>query len=247
MDRERFSEICKYHRDHVRERFGIGTLGEKTLHAILKDYFEQDPEYQEVKINGFFADVVKEGEIFEIQSRDLYKLVPKISTFIVENRVTVVYPIALCKKIFWLDPDTGECLSQRKSSKKGKEIDALHELYGLRDFLLHDRFRVCLLLLEVNEYRIPDGYGKDKKKRATKLDRYPTALVNEIYLDNAKDYLRFLPSNLPKTFTSFDFCKVSKCKLYVAQRALNILTKIGIVRIVGKDGKKNKYEIFDFS
>lgn len=247
MDCERFSKICLRHRDHIRERSGIGTLGEKTLHAILKDYFESNPKYQEVKINGYFADVAKEGEIFEIQTRALYRLVPKVSTFIVENRVTVVYPIALSKKIFWLDPMTGECFSQRKSSKKGKEIDALYELYGLREFLLHERFRVCLLLLDVNEYRIPDGQGKDKKKHATKLDQYPTSLIDEIYLDNAKDYLRFLPKDLPKTFTSSDFCRYANCKLYVAQRALNILTKLGIFRVVGKEGKKNKYEILDFS
>lgn len=247
MDQERFSEICRYHRNYIRERSVIGTLGEKTLHAILKDYFESNPEYQEVKINGYFADVAKDGEIVEIQTRDLYRLVPKISTFIVENRVTVVYPIALSKKIFWMDPVTGECLSQRKSSKKGKEIDALFELYGLRKFLLHDRFRICLLLLDVNEYRILDGQGKDKKKRATKLDRYPTALIDEIYLENKKDYLRFLPKDLPKVFTSSDFCRLSKCKLFVAQRALNILTKLGIFCVIGKEGRKNKYEILNFS
>ena len=247
MDRERFSEICLRYREHIRERSCIGTLKEKTLHAILKDYFESNHEYQEVKINGYFADIAKEGEIFEIQTRELYRLVPKISTFIVENRVTVVYPISLSKKIFWMDPMTGECVSQRKSSKKEKEIDALYELYGLREFLLHERFRVCLLLLEVNEYRIPDGQGRDRKKHATKLDRYPTALIDEIYLDNAKDYLRFLPKDLPKTFTSSDFCRLSNCKLHIAQRALNVLTKLGIFRVIGKDGRKNKYEISDFS
>ena len=99
----------------------------------------------------------------------------------------------------------------------------------------------------MNEYRIPDGQGRDRKKHATKLDRYPTALIDEIYLDNAKDYLRFLPKDLPKTFTSSDFCRLSNCKLHIAQRALNVLTKLGIFRVIGKDGRKNKYEISDFS
>lgn len=247
MDQDRFSELCEIHRNRIRERVGIGMLGEKTVHAVLKDYFEEDSRFQEVKIGKYYADIAKDGEIFEIQTRGLYRLVPKISTFIVENRVTVVYPIALSKKIFWMDPVTGECLSQRKSSKKGKEIDALFELYGLREFLLHDRFRICLLLLDVNEYRIPDGQGKDKKKHATKLDCYPTALIDEIYLENEKDYLRFLPKDLPKVFTALDFSRASKCKLFVAQRAVNILTKIGLLHVIGKDGRKNKYEILNFS
>ena len=243
MDQVRFAEICLRYRESNRERSGIGTLGEKTLHAVLKDYFEPNSEYQEVKVDGYFADIAREGEIFEIQTRDLYRLAPKISTFIVENHVTVVFPIAMTKKIFWMDPDTGECLSERKSSKKGKEIDVLPELYGLRDFLLCDRFRVCLLLMDVNEYRIPDGQGKDRKKRATKLDRYPVALIDEIYLQTAEDYRRFLPEKLLPEFSSSDFRIAAKCDLYTAQRSLNILSKIGLIEAVGKKGRYKIYRI----
>ena len=247
MDEERFSEICLRHRESIRERSGIGTLGEKTVHAVLKDYFEPNSEYHEVRIDGYFADIARKGEVYEIQSRDLYRLAPKISTFIVENRVTVVYPIALTKKIFWMDPETGECLSQRKSSKKGKEIDVLPELYGLREFLLHDYFRVCLLLLDVNEYRIPDGYGKDKKKHATKLDRYPVALIDEIYLEKAEDYRRFLPENLPSEFSSSDFRIAAKCDMNTARVSLNILSKIGLIKPVGKKGRYKTYTVTEFS
>ena len=247
MDQVRFEEICLRHRESSRARSGIGTLGEKTLHAVLKDYFEPNSEYHEVKVDGYFADIAREGEIFEIQTRDLYRLAPKISTFIVENRVTVVFPIALTKKIFWMDPDTGECLSERKSSKRGKEIDVLPELYGLRDFLFCDRFRVCLLLMDVNEYRIPDGQGKDRKKHATKLDRYPVALLDEIYLEKAEDYLRFLPKNLSSEFSSSDFRIAAKCDLYTAQRSLNILSKIGLIEMIGRKGRYKIYRIKEIS
>lgn len=247
MDQERFSEICLRQRESIRERSGIGTLGEKTLHAVLKDYFEEDRNFQEVKIGKYYADIAKDRNIFEIQTRDLYRLYDKISTFIVENHVTVVYPIAVSKRIFWMEPSTGECISNRKSNKKRSELDVLSELYGLRDFLLHENFRVCVMLLEVNEYRAQDGYGKDKKKRATKLDSVPIALKDEFYLEKQEDYLRFLPKALPEIFTSSDFSLAANCKLFVAHRALNILTKIGLLHIIGKDGRKNKYEIIDFS
>ena len=243
MDQERFSEICLRHRESIRERSVIGTLSEKTLHAVLKDYFEPNDTYQEVKVDGYFADIARKGEIFEIQTRDLYRLAPKISTFIVENLVTVIYPVVVSKKIFWMDPSTGEYLSERKSPKKGKEIDVLPELYGLRDYLLHERFRVCLMLLDVNEYRIPDGYGKDRKKRATKLDRYPTALIDEIYLNSAEDYRRFLPENLPAVFSSSDFRIAAKCDLSTAQRSLNIFSKLGLVRKAGTKGRYKTYTL----
>ena len=245
MDKKRFSEICLRYRNRIRERVGIGTLGEKTLHAVLKDYFQEDERFQEFTVDGYVADVVREGEVVEIQSRDLYRLSPKISTFLVENRVTVVHPIALSKTVFWMDPETGECISQRKSNKKGKAIDILPELYGLRDFLLNEKFRVCVMLLDVNEYRILDGYGKDKKKRATKLDRYPTALVDEIYLACADDYRRFLPSSLPEEFSSSDFRIAAKCDTFTAQRSLNILSQLGILECIGRKGRQKAYMISD--
>ena len=243
MDRERFTAICERYRNHVRERAGVGTLGEKTLHAVLKDYFQEDTKFQEFTVDGYVADVVRGGEIVEIQTRDLYRLAPKISTFLVENRVTVVHPIALTKTVFWMNPETGECISQRKSNKKGKVIDILPELYGLRQFLSNEKFRVCVMLLDVNEYRILDGYGKDKKKRATKLDRYPTALVDEIYLGCAEDYRRFLPGDLPKEFASSDFRIAAKCDTYTMQRSLNILSQLGIVECIGRKGRQKAYII----
>ena len=245
MDQERFAEICERYRTRARERTGIGTLGEKTLHAVLKDYFQEDAQFQEFTVDGYVADVVRGGEIVEIQTRDLYRLAPKISTFLVENRVTVVHPIALTKTVFWMDPETGECISQRKSNKKGKVIDILPELYGLRQFLANEKFRVCILLLNVNEYRVLDGYGKDKKKRATKLDRYPTALIDEIYLENAEDYRRFLPDKLPEEFASSDFRIAAKCDTFTAQRSLNILSQLGILECIGRKGRQKAYMISD--
>lgn len=247
MEKERFTKICLHYRDGIRDRVGIGTLGEKTLHAILKDYFQEDRSFQEFTIDGYVADVVSEGEIIEIQSKDLYRLAPKISTLIVENHVTVVYPIALTKTIFWMNPQTGECLSQRKSSKRGRTIDILPELYGLRQFLLNEKFRVCVMLLDVNEYRVLDGYGKDKKKRATKLDRYPTALMDEFYLEKAEDYQRFLPICLPEKFSTSEFRIAAKCDMYTAQRSLNILSKIGLLQVIGKKGRQNLYSVSDIS
>ena len=39
-----------------RQRFGIGTLSEKTVHAILKNYYEPDEDKQEIPIENFIAD-----------------------------------------------------------------------------------------------------------------------------------------------------------------------------------------------
>ena len=43
----------------------------KTLHAVLKQYFEPRKENQEVPVGPYVADICNEQGIFEIQTRDL--------------------------------------------------------------------------------------------------------------------------------------------------------------------------------
>ena len=46
MDDKRFEEIRNKVIGVERERYGIGTLKEKTLHAILKDYYAPDKQHK---------------------------------------------------------------------------------------------------------------------------------------------------------------------------------------------------------
>ena len=82
---------------------------------------------------------------------------------------------------------------------------------------------------------------KDEELVATVHQR--TALIDEIYLENAEDYHRFLPDELPEEFASSDFRIAAKCDLYTAQRSLNILSKIGLIEAVGKKGRYKIYRI----
>ena len=69
--------IGKSHNDK-----GIGTLSEKTLHAVLKMYYEPDEDNHEVAIDGYYADIYNEHGIIEIQTRQLNKLRDKLSVFL---------------------------------------------------------------------------------------------------------------------------------------------------------------------
>ena len=40
-----------------RQRLQIGTLSEKTVHAVVKNFYEPDEDKQEVPIEGLFADI----------------------------------------------------------------------------------------------------------------------------------------------------------------------------------------------
>ena len=45
IDKERFEEAKKKVIGRDRQRLGIGTLSEKTVHAVLKNYYEPDEEH----------------------------------------------------------------------------------------------------------------------------------------------------------------------------------------------------------
>ena len=48
-----------------RERQGIGTLSEKTVHAVLKNYYAPDTDMHEIPIENFVADIFTGTEIME--------------------------------------------------------------------------------------------------------------------------------------------------------------------------------------
>ena len=242
MDRERFRTICRSHVDQQRQINGIGTLGERTLHAVLKDYFSADTSEQEIRVGGFVADIVCDGEIIEIQTRAFDKLRKKLDVFLEQGKVTVVYPVSRIKRLCWIDQDTGEITGNRKSPKIGAPCEILFELYRIRKNLCHPNLTFCIMWVDMTEYRNLNGWSRDKKKGATRFDRIPVDLIEEIYIASPADYLRLIPEYLDGVFTSRQFAKVSKLTLSTAQTALLVLYHVGAVRRVGKDGNAFLYE-----
>lgn len=244
---ERFMQICSETVAAAKKRDIIGRLQEKTLHAALKKYIEPDESCHEIRIGNFYADAVmrETGEIIEIQTRAFNRLREKLSYFLEEHAVTVVYPIPHHKWILWLDPDSGEIVgTKRKSPKTGSFYQAFPELYKIKPFLCHPRLHLRFMLIDMTEYKLLDGYGSDKKKGATHYDRIPTALVDEIELRGREDYAKLLPGGLPEVFTSRDFrrCMPRGSGGYT-QPALNILHHLGTLQRIGKAGNLYQYRI----
>lgn len=98
-----------------RERNGIGTLSEKTVHAVLKHYYAPDESQHEIPVEGCVADIFNGKEIIEIQTRSFDRMRPKLERFLPLYPVTIVYPIPYCKHVYWIDEETGEISGGRKS------------------------------------------------------------------------------------------------------------------------------------
>lgn len=220
----------------------IGTLSEKTVHYTLKQYLSGDTSCQEIKIGPYYADVCLQGHIYEIQTRQFGNLREKLAAFLPEHKVTVVYPVSICNYLRWIDTVTGEVSVPKKSPRHANPMQVFSELYRIRPFLSHPNFSLKIICMETEEYRILDGYGKQKKSKATKFDKLPLTLTGEYDIEQPLDYMMLLPSDLPDCFLAKDLAKKAKISLSTSRSALLLLTELGVVRRTGKQGNSYQYE-----
>lgn len=228
-----------------RQRIGIGTLSEKTLHAILKNFYEPDEDRHEIPIDRFVADIYTGEEIIEIQTGQFNRIREKLKCFLTEYPVTIVYPVAYQRWLHWIDEETGEVSAGRKSPKKGSEYAAFVELYRIKMFLKDPNLKIKIIMLDMDEYKILNGWGKQKKNNASKYDRIPNRFVEEICIERKEDYLQFLPMSLPEQFTTKEFAKITKCGAQLAGVTLNLLNYLEVVKRVGKRSNAFLYEVID--
>ncbi len=236
-DQTLFANTCNIIVNKERNKNGIGTLQEKTLHAVLKNFYEPDISHQEVKVNRFVADILHEDEIIEIQTGNFNNMRKKLNSFLKFYPVTIVYPIIHVKYLYWVDEATGEVSSGRKSPKRGSFYDAFYELYKIKPFLTNPNLHICLTLLDAEEYRLLNGWSKDKKRGSTRYDRIPTSLVDELYIGNTSDYMCLIPEEVPEEFTVKDYAVYTHINPRYSQLAINIFKYIGIIEQIGKRGR----------
>lgn len=242
-EENRFQKAREKILGNERTRIGIGTLSEKTLHAILKNYYEPDEDKQEIPIDRYVADIFNGREIIEIQTAQMNRMRGKIERFLPLHPVTIVYPIAREKWLYWIDPETGEISEKRKSPKKGNEYAVFAELYKIKQYLHHPNLKVRLVLLDMEEYKILDGWGEKKKNHASKFDRIPLRIEKEILLERKEDYMQFVPYELEEHFNSARFAKAAHVSRELATVVLNILEYMEVVERIGREGRYYIYKV----
>lgn len=242
IDQKLFSEACYKMIGALQGQNGIGTLREKTIHSVLKYYYAPNPAYHEIKIGPYVADICVDGEIFEVQTRNFNTMRGKLAYFLQEHDVTIIYPVAHTKWLSWLDTQTGELSSKRKSPKTGTHYQIIPELYKIKMFLANPRLHFIISLIDVEETRYLNGWSYDKKRGSTRMDGIPVGLFGEVRIDTMSDYAKFLPDTLPGRFTSKDLGKAAKIPQEKAGTLLNVLLETGTVSRIGKSGNSYLYE-----
>lgn len=223
------------------DRHTIGILNEKTIHSVVKDYFSADEDLKEVPVGSFFADICDGDNITEIQTAGFGKLRDKLTYFLPDYKVTLVYPMQHFKWTIWVDPESGELNGHNKSPITGNVYRAFKELYRIKTFLKHPNLRIIILLIDMDEYRLLDGWSQNKKRGSHRYDRIPLELIDEIELADIYDYMALVPDALPEEFTGADLAKAVHIKSKEASVVMNILSYMGAITQTGKRGRAYLY------
>lgn len=243
MDQERFDRVRSNILCSVRERPGIGTYKEKTLHAVLKDFYGPDRSMQEVRVNGFVADIFTGEEIIEIQTGNFNRIRSKLERLLPCYPVTIVYPVPKVKYLSWIDEETGECSKPRKSTVKGSVYRAFYELYKIKPYLPDPNLHFCFPLLEIREYRLLNGWSRDKKRGSERYDRIPGELLGEVRIQGMEDYRKLIPDGMTEPFTAKELANVIGERKETAAKVLHILNYLQVVMRCGKSGNAYTYII----
>lgn len=242
-DASAFDRAISYTDFKERQRAGIGTLAEKTVHAVLKNYFEPDPAFQEVRVHGYVADICKGRQIIEIQSGQFGRMRNKLNVFLQDHDVTIVYPAAAAKYVVWIDPSSKVRSKPRKSPRQGNIYDVIEQLYQIKMFLDHPNLQVQVVFMDLEEHRLQNGRSRNGKYKPSPYDRYPRKVVRHVVFDTPADYLQCLPDGLPDSFTTRDFAQKAGIPLKRAQMSVHILHHLGLLKVCGKQGAYVLYQV----
>ena len=240
MDEHSFAAACRAVQEMGRADQGVGTLGEKTLHAVLKRMIEPDMSRHEVKLGRYTADVLNEHGIFEVQTRNLHKLKPKLMALLPYYPVTVVVPVVETKWLLMMDPETGELKDRRKSPKRGRAAAILPDLAYLKALLKDPNLSFLLVRLEGEELRKP---SHSRWRPVTPLEFAPTRFLGTLRLQTETDYAALLPPDLPDTFTARELAKALGLPAGQGSAAANVLAFMGAIRRTGMKGRSYLYTI----
>ena len=215
-------------------------MTEYSLHMGIKEWYSVLGGQVEVKVDDFIVDVVKEGVLIEIQTRNLSAIKKKLDKLLLTNQVRLVYPIAKVKWIVYVS-NSGEFVRKRKSPKRGKIIDLFIEMVHLSDLINDKNFSFEVLLIEEEELRSDDGKGSWRRRGVSIKDRKLLKVFDRVVFEDRTDFLKILPENLGVSFTNRVLAKKLGISIRLAQKITYCLRKMNVLIL---DGKKKRELLF---
>jgi hypothetical protein len=217
----------------------IGTLAEKGLHADIKEFLVLPGDKVEMPIEGYIADLYRDGQIIEIQTRNFGAMRKKLSHLLGYYPVHLVHPIAV-EKIIIRQDSHGMETARKRSPKTGRPIDIFPELVYIRDLVMHPNLTFEILMTREEEHRRQDP--KRRKWNGWYVhDRRLVEVVQRIPLYSYSDFRKLLPPELPVPFTTRELAGILGCRARQAGDITYTMRRMGVLREVGKRGNSILY------
>jgi hypothetical protein len=224
---------------------GIGTLRETELHAALKRYYARPQGQLEVPVDGYVADIVRDGEVIEIQTHNFAAVKRKLSQLMTRHRVRLVYPIAQAKWITRVKADRQTVLGRRKSPRRGAFEDVFVELVSLPELMMHPHFTLEIVLIHEDEIRCPRSDRRRHGSDWRVCNRRLLKVIESASFVTPADFQRFIPADLATPFTSHELAVALQRPDYVAHKITYCLRKMGMLDVVGKRRRAWLYTLAD--
>jgi len=216
-------------------------LNDKSLHTALKDWYARPEDRQEVVVDGYVIDVVRDGLLIEIQTRSFAKIKSKLLDLVPRYRVLLAYPVAQAKWIVKLGKDGKGTLDRRKSPKRGAIVQVFEELVSFPTLLADPNFSLEVLLTQEEETRRHDPRRGWRRRGWVTHKRHLVQVVDCYHFDTPLDMAVLLPSGLRSSFTTTDLASALGQRRRLAQRMAYCLREMGVISQIGKKGKSILY------
>ncbi|MBX7165762.1 MAG: hypothetical protein K1X74_05385 [Pirellulales bacterium] len=217
---------------------------ETSLHRELKSLCG-DADTQEVRVGEYRIDCLRGDELVEIQHAGLAALRTKTAALVKRHRLCIVKPVIASRRLIKLKRREGEIVSSRLSPKRGRLLDAFAELVHFTQVYPHPRLRLEILLVDVEELRVP-GHGRRRRWRRNDfevVDRRLVGVRERVELATAADLHRLLPDDLPETFDTQQLADAADVPRWLAQQIAYCLHRCGAAELIGKARNSRLYRL----
>lgn len=217
-------------------------MNEHSLHSEIKNWYSLPGDRFEVKVDDFIVDILRHALLIEIQTRNFSAVKIKLRRLLENHEIRLVYPIPQLKWIVHVTK-SGEIIRRRKSPKKGRLVDLFYELVRTPSLVKEKNFSLEVLMIEEEELRFNDGKGSWRRRGISIKDRRLINVYSRTLFRNEKDFLRFLPNSVIRSFTNKEFAETSGLSINLVRRITYCLRKMGAITITGKKGKELIFKV----
>ena len=217
-------------------------MSESSLHSSLKNFYAKNGGLQEVSIDGYMIDVIKDDTLFEIQTKHFSSLKSKLSIVLEDYKVKIIYPISKKLWIIVLPKKGDKPIRKRKSPKRGRLESLFNELIFIPGYLSHPNLSIEVIFTVEEELRRDDGKGSWRRKGVSIIDRRLITIEGVKELKFPADYQELVPYLSTNEFSNRELAIKLGIPVKLARKMTYCLRTAGILRNCGKRGNNLLYK-----